>query len=114
MHLLTNTSLIYPDLVKRFYADIKRNSETGIITSQVKGHVFTLEEGFLAKLLNISTQEWMVHYVHDWTENPISPLKQTRIFLYDDFKDEAYVPHAVEIPFHIKLIQNMCYCILFP
>ena len=83
MNLLIDTSPIYPDLVQRFYANIMRNSETEIIISQVKGHVFTLEEGFLAKLLNIPAQGWVVHSVHDWTENPISPLEQTRIFLCD-------------------------------
>ena len=114
MHLFTDTCPIYPDLVKLFYTIIKRNPETGIITSQVRGRVFTLEENFLAKLLNIPAQGWVVQSMHDWTENPISHLEQTRIFLYDDFKDEAYVPHAVEIPFHIKVIQNMCHRILYP
>ena len=51
--------------------------------------------------------------MHDWTENPISPLEQTRIFLCDDSKEETYVPHAIEISFHIKVIKNMCYHILY-
>ena len=100
--------------VKRFYANIKRNLKTRIITSHLRGRVSTLEEIFLVKLLNIPAQGWVVHSVHDWTENPISPLEQTRIFLCDDSKEEACVPHTVEIPFHIKVIQNMCYHILHP
>ena len=52
--------------------------------------------------------------VHEWTENPISPLQQTRIFLCDNSKEEAYVPHAAHIPFHIKVIQNICYRIIYP
>ena len=112
MHLLTDSCLIYPDLVERFYANIRRNPETGIITSQVKGHAFTLYENLLARALNIPARGWVVHSIHEWTENPISPLQQTRIFLCDDSKEEVHVPHAAHIPFHIKVIQNMCYQII--
>ena len=80
MLLLTDSRPIYPDLVKRFYVNFKRNPETGILSSQVKGHVITLDENFLARLLNIPTQGWIVTFVHDWTEGPFSPLEQTKFF----------------------------------
>ena len=114
MHLLTDTCPIYPDLMKRFYVNFKRNPETGILSSQVKGHVITLDENFLARLLNIPAQGWVVNSVHDWTESPFSPLEQTKLFMCDDSKVEAYIPHAVDIPFQIKVIQNLCYRILYP
>ena len=75
MHLLTDSYPIYPDLVKHFYANIRRNPEIGIITSQVRGHAFTLDENLLARALNIPARGWVVHSVHEWTENPISPLQ---------------------------------------
>ena len=56
MHLLTNTYPIYLELVKRFYVNFKRNPEIGILSSQLKGHVITLDENFLARLLNIPAQ----------------------------------------------------------
>ena len=99
MHLITISHSIYPDLVKRFYVNFKRNLETGILSSQVKGHVITLDENFLARLLNIPGKGWVVTSVHDWTEGPISPLEQTKIFLCDESKQEAFIPHAVDIPF---------------
>ena len=50
--------------------------KTGILFSQVKGHVITLDENFLARLLNIPAQGWVVNSVHDWTESPFSPLNK--------------------------------------
>ena len=114
MHLFTDSRPIYPDLVKRFYVNFKRNPETGILSSQVKGHVITLDENFLARLLNIPTQGWVVTSVYDWTEGPFSPLEQTKIFLCDESKQEAFIPHAVDIPFQNKVIQNLCYRIIYP
>ena len=114
MHLLTDTCPIYPELVKRLYVNFKRNPETGILSFQVKGHVITLDENFLARLLNIPAQGWVVNSVHDWTESPFSPLEQTKIFLCDESKEEAFIPHAVDIPFQIKVIQNLCYRIIYP
>ena len=99
MHLLTDTCPIYLERVKRSYVNFKRNPETGILSSQVKGHVITLDENFLAILLNIHAQGWVVNFVHDWTESPFSPLEQTKFFLCDESIEEAFIPHVVDILF---------------